>query len=62
LQLGHKLANSKDWQVLITVPTEHPLKRLAELFIDSNLPQLDKAEQLGKAEELLSQGVEGKRI
>jgi uncharacterized protein YjbI with pentapeptide repeats/energy-coupling factor transporter ATP-binding protein EcfA2 len=61
LQLGHKLANSKDWQILITVPTEHPLKRLAELFVDSNASQLDKAEQLGKAEKLLTEGAEGLR-
>jgi uncharacterized protein YjbI with pentapeptide repeats/energy-coupling factor transporter ATP-binding protein EcfA2 len=61
LQLGYKLSNSRDWQVLITVPTEHPLKRLAELFVDSNLPQLDKAEQLGRAEGLLQEGGEGLR-
>jgi uncharacterized protein YjbI with pentapeptide repeats/energy-coupling factor transporter ATP-binding protein EcfA2 len=61
LQLGHKLANSKDWQVLITIPGEHPLKRLAELFVDPNLPKLDKAKQLGKAEGLLKEGEEGLR-
>ncbi|MBW4536998.1 MAG: caspase family protein [Pleurocapsa minor HA4230-MV1] len=61
LKLGYKLANSRDWQILITVPTENPLKRLAELFVDSNLSQLDKAEQLGKAEGLLKEGAEGLR-
>ena len=61
LQLGHKLANSRDWQVPITIPGEHPLKRLAKLFVEPNLPQIDKAEQLGKAEGLLKQGAEGLR-
>ncbi len=59
LQQGHKLANSRDWQILITVPTEHPLKRLAELFVDPNLPHLDKAEKLGKAKRLLEEDADG---
>ena len=61
LKQGLRLSGSEQWKIQITLPGEHPLKNLAEVFIDSNLPRAERAEQLGKAEGLLKEGADGLR-
>jgi len=72
LKLGQRLSGSQDWQLYIFRPGEHPLKRLAEVFVESGLSAIDRANQLVKAEELIGTGdvglghlitaVEGSRV
>lgn len=61
LKLGRKLAGSQTWQYLIILPGDRPMQNLAQAFIDPNLPKLDKAEHLAKAEGLLKEGADGLR-
>ncbi|NEQ64458.1 MAG: hypothetical protein F6K21_02950 [Symploca sp. SIO2D2] len=61
LKLGRQLAESNQWQIEIIVPGNHPLRSLAEVFVEPNLPKLDYAEQLGRAEGLLKEGADGLR-
>ena len=61
LQLGRKLSGSDRWQVCIFFPGEHPLENLALAFMEPDLPRLERAEQLGKAEGLIKEGAEGLR-
>ena len=56
LKLGQRLSGSEDWQLYIFRPGEHPLKRLAEVFVESGLSAIDRATQLAKAEELIGTG------
>ncbi len=61
LKQGLRLSGSEQWEIQIILPGEHPLKNLAEVFVDSNLPRAERAEQLGKAEGLLKEGADGLR-
>ena len=61
LKLGRQLAGSNQWQIEIMVPGSQPLRSLAEVFVEPNLPKLDYAEQLGRAEGLLKEGADGLR-
>jgi WD40 repeat protein len=56
LKLGQRLSGSDGWQLYIFRPGEHPLKRLAEVFVESGLSAIDRATQLAKAEELIGTG------
>ncbi|MBW4659626.1 MAG: caspase family protein [Drouetiella hepatica Uher 2000/2452] len=47
------------WQIKFLTPGEHPLKSLANAFIDSNLGNLERAEQLRRAETFLQDGGRG---
>ncbi len=59
LQQGRKLAGSRQWKIQIMVPGEHPVQNLAYTFLDPDLSQIDRAQQLGTAKELLAQGAKG---
>jgi uncharacterized protein YjbI with pentapeptide repeats len=61
LQLGQRILGSDQWRVQIMLPGEKPLQNLALTFVEPGLNDLDKAEQLGRAEGLLKQGAEGLR-
>ncbi len=62
LKQGRKLSGSGDWKIQILVPGEHPMENLASSFINSDLSDVDRAEQLGKAKELLKKGAEGLKL
>lgn len=53
LRQGKKLPGSENWRIKLLTPTEHPLKSLAAAFIDSELSELERAEQLRRAEVFL---------
>ena len=59
LKLGRHLAGSNQWRIKIMVPGSQPLRSLAEVFVEPDLPKLDYAEQLGRAEILLKEGADG---
>ena len=61
LKVGRKVSGSDQWQIKIMVPGEHPLQNLALTFVDTTLPSLERAEQLGRAEGLIREGAEGLR-
>lgn len=47
------------WQIKLITPTEHPLKQLATAFVETQRSQIERAEQLRRAEGLLEQGTQG---
>jgi len=59
LKEGKSLSNSDTWPIYIFRPTEHPLKSLAEVFVEPELSTIDRASQLAKATELISTGAVG---
>jgi hypothetical protein len=59
LQQGRKLSGSDTWQLRIFRPGEHPLHNLAQAFLDEGLSDIQRASQLGQAEELLNKGSQG---
>jgi hypothetical protein len=61
LQQGRKLSGSDQWQIYIVRPGEHPLQSLALAFVDANLSPVERAKQLGDAEDLIEQGAMGLR-
>jgi WD40 repeat protein len=44
------------WKIKLLTPTDHPLKSLAAAFIDPELSELERAEQLRRAEAFLQDG------
>lgn len=44
------------WKIKLLTPTEHPLRSLAAAFIDPELSELERAEQLRRAEAFLQDG------
>ncbi|MCY7284608.1 MAG: caspase family protein, partial [Cyanobacteria bacterium CAN_BIN43] len=44
------------WKIKLLTPTEHPLKSLAAAFINPELSELERAEQLRRAEAFLQDG------
>ena len=56
LKLGQRLSGSEEWPIYIFRPGEHPLQRLAEVFVAPGLSEIDRATQLAKAEELIAAG------
>jgi len=52
LRQGRQLSGSDRWKIQTIVPTEHPLKSLAESFVDAS-NHIDRLAQLNKAENLL---------
>lgn len=44
------------WKIKLLTPTEHPLKSLAAAFIDPELSEFERAEQLRRAEAFLQDG------
>ncbi len=61
LKLGQRLSGSDQWDFQVMVPGDRPMQNLAQAFLDPDLPQLERAEQLGRAEKLLSEGADGLR-
>ncbi|MGJ3248120.1 MAG: pentapeptide repeat-containing protein [Elainellaceae cyanobacterium] len=61
LQIGHRIAGSDQWRIRITRPDRQPLRNLALAFVDADAPDLERAEQLGKAERLIEKGADGLR-
>jgi WD40 repeat protein/energy-coupling factor transporter ATP-binding protein EcfA2 len=59
LRQGRKILGSEQWKVRLLTPTEHPLKSLASAFIDPELVDLERAEQLRRAETFLQDGGAG---
>jgi WD40 repeat protein len=47
------------WRIKLLSPARHPLRSLAAAFIDPTLPDLERAEQLRRAEEFLQDGGNG---
>ena len=56
-----RLSGSDRWELRVMLPTEHPLKSLANEFIDQKLGNIDRAAQLATAEKLLAEGKDGLR-
>jgi uncharacterized protein YjbI with pentapeptide repeats/energy-coupling factor transporter ATP-binding protein EcfA2 len=62
LQQGRKFSGSDRRQIYFMQPGEHPLQSLALAFVDPNLPLIERAKQLGNAEDLIiKQGATGLR-
>jgi len=59
LQLGRRIAGSDRWRFRITRPDRQPMQNLALAFVDEGLSDLDRAEALGRATGLLSEGASG---
>ncbi|NEP10746.1 MAG: hypothetical protein F6K14_11125 [Symploca sp. SIO2C1] len=59
LKQGKSLSNSDSWPIYIISPNKHPLRSLAEAFVESELSTIDHASQLAKATELISTGAAG---
>jgi len=56
-----RLSGSDRWKLRVMLPTEHPLKSLANEFVDQKLGNIDRAAQLATAEKLLAEGKNGLR-
>lgn len=59
LRRGQKFSGSDRWRIKLLTPTEHPLKSLASSFIEPELSDLERAEQLRRAEQFLLDGDAG---
>ena len=59
LQQGHRIAGSDQWQIRITHPDAQPMKSLATAFLPAGGTQLDRAQALEQATDLLSKGASG---
>ncbi|MBW4513914.1 MAG: caspase family protein [Timaviella obliquedivisa GSE-PSE-MK23-08B] len=56
LQQERTPTGANAWKIKLLTPTEHPLKSLAAAFIDPELSELERAEQLRRAEAFLQDG------
>ncbi len=56
LRQGKKVAGSDQWKIKLITPTHQPLKSLAAAFIDPDSSDLERAEQLRRAETFLQDG------
>ncbi len=61
LRLGRQLSGSDRWKIQILVPSEHPIKSLAESFVDPVLSNVERARQISIAEKLLTESADGLR-
>ncbi|HEY9624699.1 MAG TPA: caspase family protein [Crinalium sp.] len=59
LHRGQAFSGSDRWRIKLLTPTEHPLKSLAAAFIDTDLTEFERAEQLRRAEIFLKDGSNG---
>lgn len=59
LKLGQRLSGSHQWPLYIIRPSEHPLQSLALTFINPELSEVDRNNQLAKATELIQMGAVG---
>jgi WD40 repeat protein len=58
-QLKQVRCSGSEWKIRLITPTDHPLKSLAAAFIDPELSDLERAEQLRRAETFLQDGAAG---
>ncbi|MBW4652089.1 MAG: caspase family protein [Kaiparowitsia implicata GSE-PSE-MK54-09C] len=56
LRQGKQIAGSDRWRLKLITPGEHPLHSLASAFVDPHLPNIERAEQLRRAEHFLRDG------
>jgi WD40 repeat protein len=56
LQQERTPSGADAWKIKLLTPAEHPLKSLAAAFIDPELSELERAEQLRRAEAFLQDG------
>lgn len=56
LRQGRSFSGSDRWRVKLLTPGEHPVKSLAAAFVDLAAADLDRAEQLQRAEAFLQTG------
>ncbi|MEO1209412.1 MAG: pentapeptide repeat-containing protein [Cyanobacteria bacterium J06638_20] len=63
LKLGQRLRGSEAWDIRLLLPEEHPLQNLAQVFVDDSAirTDLDRQDQLQKAERMITDGAEGLR-
>ncbi|MBD2055012.1 caspase family protein [Oculatella sp. FACHB-28] len=59
LRQGKKFSGSDRWRIKLLTPTHRPLKSLASAFVDLNVSDLERAEQLRRAEVFLQDGGAG---
>ncbi len=59
LKLGQRLAGSEDWKIQIMLPGGHPLKELAESWLEPDSSNVERGTQLAQIKSLLKQGSEG---
>ncbi|MEB3356824.1 MAG: caspase family protein [Synechococcales bacterium] len=59
LRSGQAFAGSDRWRIRLITPTAHPLKSLASAFVDLGASNLERAEQLQRAETFLQDDADG---
>ena len=61
LKLGRQVSGSETWQVRVLVPGSHPLENLAAAFLDGDVSDLERSQQLAIAEQRIGEGAAGLR-
>jgi ABC-type oligopeptide transport system ATPase subunit len=59
LKLGERVSGSSQWAIHIFRPDKHPLQSLARVFVQDDLSEIDRADQLSKAQALIDAGAIG---
>jgi energy-coupling factor transporter ATP-binding protein EcfA2 len=59
LRRGQRFSGSDGWRIRLLTPGKHPLKSLAAAFVNLEAADLDRAEQLQRAEAFLQTGSSG---
>ncbi|GAB4467854.1 MAG: hypothetical protein OHK0037_24910 [Elainellaceae cyanobacterium] len=59
LRRGHRLAGSDRWRLKLITPGENPMRSLASAFVDPDAPEIERAEQIQRAETFLQSGGTG---
>ena len=61
LKRGRQVSGSETWQVRVFVPGSHPLQSLAAAFLDGDVSDLERSQQLAIAEQRIAEGAAGLR-
>ena len=59
IKIGRRIAGSDQWRIRISRPDRQPMQNLALAFVDDGVSDLDRAEALERASDLLKKGPEG---
>ncbi|MFQ3628355.1 MAG: caspase family protein, partial [Cyanobacteriota bacterium] len=59
LRRGQRLAGSDRWRLKLITPGENPMRSLASAFVDPDAPEIERAEQIQRAETFLQSGGTG---
>ncbi|MEM9216832.1 MAG: caspase family protein [Cyanobacteria bacterium P01_F01_bin.150] len=59
IKIGRRIAGSDQWKIRITRPDRQPMQNLAMAFVEDGRSDLDRAEALDRASELLKDGADG---